>query len=263
MNEELVTVNAELQSKIEELSRANDDLKNLLSSTDIAVIFLDNNLSVKRFTPSAAKLVNLIQSDIGRPIEQITSVLEEENLVEAVREVLKTLASKRKEVRTKKGDIWYLMRIMPYRTTDNVIDGVVITFNDISEQKRLLELAKESEEKYRLIFRDARDGIVVIDAEKGRIVDCNPEFERQIGRKIEELKRKNIWELSLPGKVEAARRRFLRIREKGSGAFGDLEFQRPDGEGLPVEFEGKVITIRGRKFIHGITHSRLAEKEKK
>lgn len=261
MNEELVTVNAELQSKIEELSRANNDLNNLLSSTDIAVIYLDSSLSVKRFTPAAARLVNLIQSDIGRPIEQITTLLEKENLAGAAREVMKTLAAGQKEVRSNKG-LWYAMRIIPYRTSENVIDGVVITFIDITEHKRTLESAKESEEKYRLIFRNARDGIVLID-EKGAISECNPQFEKQAGRKLEQLKKMKIWELSPPGKVEGAKRKYIEIREKGRAGAKEIEFQKPGGEVLTVEFEGKAVKIKGKKFLHLVTRRCLVGKGKK
>jgi two-component system CheB/CheR fusion protein len=253
VNEELVTVNSELQNKLEELSRANNDLNNLLSSTDIAVIFLDNDMCVKRFTPAATKLVNLIQSDIGRPIEQITNMIQDGNLVDDVRQVLKSLVFREREVQTRKGQ-WFLMRIMPYRTTENVIDGSVITFTDITGQKTALDLAREATEKYRSIFQEARDGIVLMEAETGRIVECNPEFERQTGRKLEDLKKMKIWEIRPPGKVEAARRKFFEIRQKGVGGSRQLEFQKPDGALVPVEFESKVISIRDSQFVQSITH---------
>ncbi len=260
INEELVTVNAELQSKIEELSHANNDLNNLLVSTDIAVIFLDNSLNVKRFTPAATKLVNLIQSDVGRPIEQITTLFEDETLVRDAREVLKTLAFKQREVRTRKG-LWYEMRIVPYRTMENVIDGVVMTFIDITEQKKTLELARESEEKYQMICRTTRDGVALLD-EQGQISEWNPEFEKQTGRKAEQLRKMKIWALSPPGKGEEARKKIAEIKDKGSVSSKELEFQRPEGEIVTVECEGKVVHIRGKKVIHLITRRVRTEKEK-
>ena len=135
LNEELATVNAELQAKIDELAQSQDDLKNLLASTEIATIFLGNDLTVKRFTPSATKLINLIAGDVGRPVNHIVTNLDYPDLVGDAKKVLSTLGVKQSEVRTKSGD-WYQMRIIPYRTMDNVIDGVVITFADINRQKR-------------------------------------------------------------------------------------------------------------------------------
>jgi two-component system CheB/CheR fusion protein len=136
LNEELITVNAELQNKVEELSRTNNDMKNLLNSTEIATIFLDNELNVKRFTAPATRIVNLIATDVGRPIGHLVSNLRYETLEADVREVLKTLVFKEMHIETKNG-AWYLMRIIPYRTLENVIDGVVITFTDFTGFKKL------------------------------------------------------------------------------------------------------------------------------
>ena len=156
LNEELTTLNAELQSKNEELSETGDDLKNLLNSTQVATLFLDNNLKIKRFTPYATKIVSLIQSDIGRPITDIVSDLQYGNLAKDAKEVLKTLVSKEAQVQTMGGS-WYLMRIVPYRTTENVIDGVVITFSDITDLKRLEESLAERAEYAEGIIRTVRE----------------------------------------------------------------------------------------------------------
>jgi two-component system CheB/CheR fusion protein len=182
INEELVTVNAELQSKIEELSHTNNDLNNLLTSTDIAVIFLDNNLSVKRFTPAAAKLVNLIKSDTGRPLEQITTLFEDESLATYSREVLNTLSPRQKEMRTRKG-FWYEMKIAPYRTVDNVIEGVVMTFFDITATKLAREFAKS-------IVNTVREPLLVLDKDL-KVVYANKSFYRdfRVGRKETENQR--------------------------------------------------------------------------
>jgi two-component system CheB/CheR fusion protein len=131
MNEELQTVNAELQSKVDELSRVSSDMKNLLNSTDIATLFLDDNLNVRRFTPQAAKIIKLIPADVGRPITDLASELKYPELSEDAREILRTLSSAEKPVAARDGR-WFMVRIMPYRTLDNRIDGVVITFADIT-----------------------------------------------------------------------------------------------------------------------------------
>jgi two-component system CheB/CheR fusion protein len=136
LNEELQTVNNELQAKVDDLSLANSDMKNLLNSTDIATVFLDNNLRVRRFTTQATKIIKLIGGDAGRPITDLASDLRYPELVEDAHEVLRTLVSVEKPITTHDGR-WYTVRIMPYRTLDNRIDGVVITFADISAAKSL------------------------------------------------------------------------------------------------------------------------------
>ena len=136
MNEELQAVNIELQTKVDELSRTSNDMKNLLDSTDIATLFLDRFLNVRRFTPQATKIIKLIPGDTGRPITDLVSDLNDPNLAEDVREVLRTLVPAEKAVSTNDGR-WYTVRIMPYRTMDDRIDGVVITFANITVAKTL------------------------------------------------------------------------------------------------------------------------------
>lgn len=138
MNEELITANSELQSKIRELSRANSDIYNMLHSSEIGAIFLDRKLRICRYTPAVTKLINLVEADIGRPIHHISTSIVHENLTEQIKEVLKTLSPFEKEVKTRE-DAWYLIRIIPYRTEDNTVDGVVIVVIDITEQKRAQE----------------------------------------------------------------------------------------------------------------------------
>jgi len=143
LNEELQTINHELQTKVNELSRTNDDMKNLLNSTDIATLFLDNNLKVRRFTTQVSKLINLIPSDAGRPITDITAELLYPELPEEAMEVLQTLIFVEKEITTRDGR-WFVARIMPYRTTGNMIDGVVITFVEITASRKVeAELREE------------------------------------------------------------------------------------------------------------------------
>ena len=142
VNEELVTVNAELQQKIEELSRANNDMNNLLAGTGIGTVYVDHQLRIQRFTPAATQIISLIQSDIGRPISDIVTRLDAaSDLVAEIEAVLETLKTYEAEVRTRSG-VPYLMRIQPYRTTDNVIEGAVLTFVDLSKRTQSRELTR-------------------------------------------------------------------------------------------------------------------------
>jgi two-component system CheB/CheR fusion protein len=136
MNEELQTVNGELQSKVDEFSRASNDMNNLLNSTDIATLFLDKQLNVRRYTPQATKIIKLIPADVGRPITDLSSDLRYPELADDAREILRTLASAEKPIGARDGR-WFTVRIMPYRTLDDRIDGVVITFADITVAKTL------------------------------------------------------------------------------------------------------------------------------
>ena len=138
LNEELQTVNAELQSKVEDLTWVQNDMANLLNSTEIATVFLDNEMKVRRFTSHATNLFKLIPGDVGRPLSHVVTDLDYPRLKDDAQEVLRTLAFQEKQIGTHDGR-WYRVRIMPYRTQDNVIDGVVITFTDISEIIKLHE----------------------------------------------------------------------------------------------------------------------------
>ena len=143
LNEELQTVNAELQGKLDALAQSNDDMQNLMNSTAIATIFLDENLHIKRFTAEATKLVKLLPSDIGRPIGDLTSSLAYDQLQDDASEVLRHLGLQQKEVQTRGGE-WRQVRISPYRTAENVIEGVVLTFPDIHRLKKAEEAAQQA-----------------------------------------------------------------------------------------------------------------------
>src|SRR5439155_3252581 len=133
---ELQTVNHELQSKVDDLARSNNDMRNLLNSTDVATLFLDTELRVRRFTTQTTKIIKLIPMDAGRPITDIATDLDYPTLPADGREVLRTLVFHEKQVAARDGR-WFTVRIMPYRTLENVIDGLVITFTDATASKTL------------------------------------------------------------------------------------------------------------------------------
>jgi len=136
MNEELQAVNAELQSKLDDLALAQSDMRNLLNSTDIATLFLDMDLNVRRFTEKARQIISLRESDIGRPLSDLSTHLDYPNLQDDVRDMLRTMVIAERQVRSVDGK-WYAVRVMPYRTQDNMIQGAVITFMDITAAKGL------------------------------------------------------------------------------------------------------------------------------
>lgn len=140
MNEELQTINTELQTKLDDLALAQSDMQNLLNSTEIAILFLDQHLNVRRYTERAAKIINVRESDVGRPLSDLTTILQYPALHEDALETLRTLAFSEKQLPASDGR-WFSVRIMPYRRLDNMIDGVVITFVDITTTK-LLELSR-------------------------------------------------------------------------------------------------------------------------
>jgi two-component system CheB/CheR fusion protein len=198
VNEELTTVNSELQSKIDQLSRAESDMKNLLDSTDIATIFLDGTLRIKRFTASATRVISLIPSDAGRPVGDVTAKIEGANIAENAHLVLDSLRPCEMEVRGKDQQ-WFLMRIVPYRTLDNMIDGVVVTFTDITESKRAVRERAEFAEN---IVQTVREPLLVLDHEL-RVLMANKAFldlfhvrrEETEGRTFKDLGRRE-WDIS-------------------------------------------------------------------
>ncbi len=197
VNEELATVNGELQSKLADLARAGNDMSNLLASTDIGTIFVDHRLVIQRFTPSVTQVINLIATDVGRPVGHIVSnLVGYRTLVDDVNAVLDSLVPREIEVQTLAGR-WFLLRIRPYRTVENVIEGAVITFVDITELKRTQALAREGLALRQLaaVVRDASDAIVMVDA-TGRVLAWNPAAVRMYGWREDEAVTRNIRELT-------------------------------------------------------------------
>jgi two-component system CheB/CheR fusion protein len=199
VNEELMSVNAELIKNIDDLSRANNDINNMLTGTGVSIIFLDLQLCIKRFTSIADKIIMLIQNDLGRPINHIaTNLVGYDSLEKDVEAVLDTLVPKAQEVQTKNG-LYYLMRIQPYQTLNGVIDGAVITFMDITEQKRL----QKSDNRLAVIARDSCDSIMMYNLE-GRIMAWNPGAQKMYGWSESEAVKMNIEDMTPESKSNEA-----------------------------------------------------------
>ncbi|MHB8109943.1 MAG: PAS domain-containing protein, partial [Syntrophorhabdaceae bacterium] len=190
VNEELTTVNSELRSKMEQLSQSESDIKNLLDSTEIATLFLDRDFHVKRFNPSATRVVSLIPSDVGRPIGDVTWKIDFPNLPENAREVMDRLIPFISEVRTR-DDMWFSMRIVPYQSLENVIDGVVMTFVDITESKRI---AGEREMFFENVVQTVREPLLILD-ENLKVVMANNSFLELFQVLRERTQGQMIWNL--------------------------------------------------------------------
>jgi two-component system CheB/CheR fusion protein len=204
LNEETITVNSELNNKVEQLSIVQSDLKNLLDNVNTGTLFLDYHLSIRRYTRDAVKAYRLISTDVGRPLGDITANLEGESLLAELHTVLETLIPREREVRATDGT-WYLARMKPYRTLDNIIDGVVLTFTDITENREAaqiklaaVQLGRELAEG---IVNTVSEPLIVLDSHL-QVVSASRAFYQHfqvtptqtVGRKIYELGN-NQWDI--------------------------------------------------------------------
>jgi two-component system CheB/CheR fusion protein len=187
MNEELQTVNAELKHKLASISTAHSDLRNLTSATEVGTLFLDPKLRIRMFTPPMTALFNITEMDIGRTITDFTNHLEYDGVEEDARRVLNELSPRETEVRSRDGR-WFIIRLRPYRTVEDKIDGVVLTFVDITSRRETERELRESEERYQVLFDSIDEGFAVMEMihEGGpptdyRFVSVNAAFERQTG----------------------------------------------------------------------------------
>ncbi|EGV17195.1 chemotaxis protein CheB [Thiocapsa marina] len=225
VNEELATVNAELQTKVADLSRANNDMNNLLAGTGVATLFVDHQLRITRFTPTATRLIKLIQSDVGRPVGDIVSnLVDYTDLTEDLRAVLSDLMLREHEVQTRQGG-WFLMRMGPYRTLENVIEGAVITFVDISDRKR-----SEDEVRAAGVFAEAivdavREPMLVLDGDL-RVFSANRAFYRHFRLEEADTRHRHLFALSHGRWDIPALRDLLRTIQTRGGSFEDFALEQ-------------------------------------
>ncbi|MFA5848246.1 MAG: chemotaxis protein CheB [Bacteroidales bacterium] len=240
LNEELQTVNAELQTKIDDFTRVNNDMKNLLNSTDIATLFLDKDLNIRRFTNQATSIFKLIKSDIGRPITDQTSDLIYPELLSDAKEVLKSLVFVQKQTTTKDGR-WFSIRIMPYRTLDDRIDGLVITFVNISDLKLIEIKMKEREQMFNLILEASSDIIIKLSPQ-WEITEYNAEAEKFFGMKSQSVLNQNFIKLFVPEpeqkRVELQMNKQLKDTQ---GGIFKLQMKVADGALSVVEWTAKKL----------------------
>ncbi len=185
VNEELTTVNSELTLRMEDSSKLSDDLQNLMNSAEIGTVFVDREMKVKRFTPQAATLFNLLPTDTGRPLLDITHRLQYDELASDVADVLRDLRRIEREVRSL-DHRWFLARVVPYRTSEDRIEGAVLAFFDITSRRMIEEKLRLSEQRMRLVAESMRDYAIITMDEKGVIATWSPGAEKIFGHSLEE-----------------------------------------------------------------------------
>ena len=255
LNEELQTVNIELQSKVSDFVQSNNDMKNLLNSTEIATLFLDKALNIRRFTDTVSRVIKLRISDIGRPFTDLVTDLQYPDIDIHARAVLKNLTPVESSITTH-DNRWFTIRIMPYRTSDDRIDGLVITFSDITVAKKLeFEVKKVndtlaiSETRYRRLFESAKDGILILDADTGKILDVNPFLIEMLGYSKKEFIEKAIWEIGLFKDIIANREKFSELQMKEIVRYENLPIESAGGRKINVEFVSNVYSEDNHKVI--------------
>ena len=252
LNEELSTVNQEYKHKIEEQLQTNSDLQNLIDSTDIATVFLDRELRVRLYTPRAREIFNLIPTDLGRPLSDITGQFDDVELTDEVGQVLDTLVTTQREVTTHDGR-WRLMRVSPYRSADDRIIGVVITFHDITERKLSEEALHRSESEFRAIFELAVVGIAQADLESGGFLNANDRLAALLGYQQKELLGKTLDELTLPEDRDASRELFDELLGGDLHEYStEKRLVRKDGAPLWALVTGSLIRDRRGNPTHVI-----------
>ncbi|HWS89918.1 MAG TPA: PAS domain S-box protein [Pyrinomonadaceae bacterium] len=252
LNEELSTVNQEYRNKIEEQRQTNSDLQNLIDSTDIATVFLDRDLRVRLFTPRARDIFNLIPTDVGRPLSDITGQFADGELTDEVTRVLDTLVPTQREVPTRDGR-WRLMRVSPYRSADDRIIGVVITFVDITERKQTEEALHKTESEFRAIFELAVVGIAQADLETKRFLNANGRLAELLGYRQKELLGRTLDELMHPEDHAASLKLFDALLGGDVPEYTtEIRLARKDGATLWALVTASLIRDRRGRPTHAI-----------
>jgi len=237
VNEELYTVNAEYQEKIVELTGLSNDIDNLISSTEIGLVFLDPKLTIRRFTPAIRGAINLRTTDIGRPISDISHNLKDVNVLSYVRDVQENAEEREEQVVTAEGTS-FLMRVRPYRDEKERIDGVVLTFIDLTQVRNSEAALRQSEQRFRTVVENSPNALVMVD-EAGTITLANAPANAMFGYASDELVGQSIEKLVPANKAaehKELRRDYLRNPiPRPMGADRMLSAVRKDGSEFPVE----------------------------
>lgn len=251
VNEELQTINVEMANKNDQLMQLNSDNRNLLDSTEIATLFLDDRLRIKSFTRGVTDIFHVRDADIGRPITDLVNLLDYAELQRDVKSVLSSLAIAERQVTLKDSRLTFVLRIRPYRTIDNVIDGVVLTFVDITEREAADAALREKQDDLRRLIDSAADAICCIDRQ-GATTLCNAAFLRMLGfdddRDVIGVQLQDVIHHAHPDGSPYLKSRspINRTAKTGQPAHRDDElFFRSDGTSFPVEYWSRPIRRGG------------------
>jgi two-component system CheB/CheR fusion protein len=251
VNEELQTINAEMVSKNDQLTHLNSDLKNLLDSTQIPTIFLDSTLHIRRFTPAMTELFHLREGDRGRPITDLAARMNYSELSQDVSKVLRTLAVIEREVSILEQSLFFLMRIRPYRTVDNKVDGVVITFVDITERKQ----GEAARAHLAAIVESSQDAIIGHDLNDS-ITSWNSGAKRMFGYGADEIIGTNIGILVPPNRPAEEAGILQRVSRGQHIEHFETERARKDGQTIEVSLSISPVKDRSGRTIAASTIAR-------
>jgi two-component system CheB/CheR fusion protein len=269
LNEELETVNTELRQKVDELGSANSDLQNLFVATEIATIFLDRSLRVAKFTPAATALFHLIEADVGRPLADFAQRFAGQDLATDAQEVLRALTPIERQVRSADG-AWFVLRVVPYRTVENLIAGVVVTFVDVTELKRAEEALRQTTEREHFLAEVVENASTPfgVGAPDGSLLLFNRAFAELTGYSREELEQRRLtWatDLTPPEWREREAEILSKASRTGEPVRYEKEYIRKDGSRVPIElFAQPVLDSQGhvvhyRSFLNDVSERKRAE----
>ncbi len=245
LNEEMSTVNAELEAKIEDLMDIQNDMKNLLDNVTVGTIFLDRHLAIRRFTRESERIYRLVPSDVGRPLADFQSDIDED-LLDDARIVLATLVPRTRDVRTRSGE-WFMVRIQPYRTLENMIDGVVLTFTDISDRVKAETALHASGALAEAIVNTVREPLVVLDG-SFHVVSASPAFVRLVGGRRVGLIGWSLFTVAGGAWDQPGLRRALEYVLPNDQAFENLEISFTGPSGIVGTF-----LLNGRRLENGVS----------
>ena len=264
-NEELVTVNEQLGNRNFELAQLNDDLTNLIGSVNIPILMLSGDWRIRRFTPQAEKLLNLLPGDVGRPIVNLRPNIDVPDLAALVTEVVDTVSLREREVQDREGR-WYSMRVRPYRTMDNKIDGAVMTFIDIDAAKRIhLELQRE--QTFTAAVLESAAALVMVTDLEGHIARFNLACRRLSEYSFKEVEGKPVWDVLVPPEeVGAVKQVYKELAESRSAREHENHWVDRSGQRHLISWSSTVVTEAQGTTRHlvwvgvDVTEARLAEK---
>ena len=251
MNEELQTVNSELNEKIRELDSVNSDLRNLMRSTQIGTLFLNRALEVERFTEPITELFNIRASDRGRPLEHLTHILQTDDFTDDARRVLDEVTTIEREVRDER-DRWFLVRMLPYLTVEDRIDGVVIAFVDITERREIQNRLAENEKKFRAVFESAADPMFIYPLDdEGRpesFMESNTAAVETLQTSREELSRTTLGAIVDEESFDLDAH-LSTIRREGADRREAELLVEGDEESIPVELHARRMELDGETAV--------------